>query len=75
MVIDSSAVVAILFQEPEAEWFEAAILSDSMRYMSAASLVETSIVLDRHFGENASDESWMASFSARVSKLIPYLRS
>jgi ribonuclease VapC len=54
MVIDSSAVVAILFREPEAEWFEAAILSDSMRYMSAASLVEISIVLDRRMGERVS---------------------
>jgi uncharacterized protein with PIN domain len=50
MVIDSSAVAAILFQEPGAEWLEAAILSDSMRYMSVASPVESSIVLDRHFG-------------------------
>lgn len=56
MVIDSSAVVAILFREPEAEWFEAAILSDAIRYMSVASLVESSIILDRHFGEKASSK-------------------
>jgi ribonuclease VapC len=70
MVIDSSAVVAILFREPEAEWFEAAILSDSMRYMSAASLVESSIVLDGHLGEKASAK--LDDFVLRVGiEIVP----
>lgn len=54
MVIDSSAVIAILFREQEAESFEAAILGDSLRYMSAGSLLETSIVLDSKLGDKAS---------------------
>ena len=57
MVIDSSAVIAILFREPEAEWFETAILNDVLRYMSSASLVESSIVLDRHYGDKAFSEA------------------
>jgi len=56
MVIDSSAVVAILFKEPDSEWFEAALLGDALRIMSAASMVETSIVLDRHYGDNTLKE-------------------
>ena len=54
MVIDTSAVIAILFQEPEAERFEAAILRDSLRYFSAGSLLECSIVLHRQLGEKAA---------------------
>jgi ribonuclease VapC len=53
MVIDSSAVVAILFNEPEAVAFETAILDDPLRYMSAASWVESAIVLHRHSGDRA----------------------
>ncbi len=56
MVIDSSAAVAILFTEPEADWFAACILKDALPYMSAASFVETSIVLGRHYGNEAAAE-------------------
>ncbi|MGA3187633.1 MAG: type II toxin-antitoxin system VapC family toxin [Bryobacteraceae bacterium] len=51
MVIDSSAVIAILFKEPEAALFETAVLDDPLRYMSAASWVESAIVLQRHSGD------------------------
>jgi ribonuclease VapC len=54
MVIDSSAVAAILFNEPEAEWFESAIFNDTVRVISAASIVETSIVLDRRKGSQVT---------------------
>ena len=53
MVIDSSAVIAILFKEPEAIPFETAILDDPLRYISAASWVESAIVLHRHSGDRA----------------------
>src|SRR5438046_1271745 len=56
MVIDSSAIVAILFEEPESSWFEAVIFKDPVRIMSAASLVECSIVVARRFGDRASDK-------------------
>jgi ribonuclease VapC len=56
MVIDSSAIIAILFEEPEALWFKAAILKDVVRIMSAASLVESSIVVSRRYGDRASDK-------------------
>ena len=45
MVIDSSAVVAILFQEPDAPMFAAAIEAEPAPVISAASVVEVGLVL------------------------------
>jgi len=47
MIVDSSALVAILFFEPEAGLFTQAIFDADDVRMSAANLVETSIVIDR----------------------------
>jgi len=52
MVIDSSAVIAILCNEPDAEHFVTAIEDDSIRLMSAASLLETSIVIESRYGKD-----------------------
>jgi len=51
MVIDTSVVVAILFDEDDAENLEAAIDADPVRLMSVASVLETSIVVETRFGE------------------------
>jgi len=51
MVIDTSVVVAILFDEDGAENLEAAIDADPVRLMSVASVLETSIVVETRFGE------------------------
>lgn len=56
MVIDTSALVAMLSDEPEAEWFEAAIEGDPVRLMSTASYVETAIVVEARFGEPGGRE-------------------
>ena len=45
IVVDSSAIIAIFRQEHEAEDFARRIASDDDPVMSAANLVETSIVL------------------------------
>ena len=50
MVIDTSAIIAILTNEPEAERFASAIDSDPVRMMSAATLLETSIVIEARYG-------------------------
>lgn len=47
MIIDSSAVVSIVLEEPDASLYISAIVNDSTRMISAATLVETSIVLMR----------------------------
>ena len=51
MVIDTSVLVAILFDEDDAETLEAAIDADPTRLMSVASVLETSIVVETRFGE------------------------
>lgn len=51
MVIDSSALFAILAAEPEAESFIAAIEKDSRRLISAPTLVEIGVVVASRFGE------------------------
>ena len=50
MVIDSSAVLAILFDEPERRSFNEAIEAAETRMMSAATFVEVSIVVESRFG-------------------------
>jgi ribonuclease VapC len=51
MVIDSSAIIAIVLNEPEADRFQSALKSDRKRLVSAASVLESSIVLEHRFGE------------------------
>ena len=53
MVIDSSAIVAILLKESETEAFIGAIEADGTRLISAASVVEAGIVLERRLGYEA----------------------
>ena len=56
MVIDTSAVIAILFGERESERFGAAIEADPTRLMSAASILEASLVVERELGEEGERE-------------------
>ncbi|MGD0797828.1 MAG: type II toxin-antitoxin system VapC family toxin [Acidobacteriaceae bacterium] len=44
MVVDSSALMAIFFEEPDASFYVSAITSDAKRMISVATLVEASIV-------------------------------
>lgn len=50
MVIDTSAILAILGNEPEAELFAETIASAEMRWISAATLLETAIVVEARHG-------------------------
>ncbi len=56
MVVDSSALVAILLGEPEGEDLAAAILGDPVRLMSAANLLEATLVVESRFGEAGGRE-------------------
>ena len=47
MVIDSSALMAIFLNEPDASIYASAILNDRIRLISAATLAEASIVAIR----------------------------
>lgn len=52
MVIDSSALVAMLKNEPEAQDLVSAIASDPVRLMSAVTFAETGIVVVSVLGED-----------------------
>lgn len=56
MVIDSSALVAIFLAEPERRQFLQSILQTEKRQVSAASVLETGIVLESKRGEAAGRE-------------------
>lgn len=50
MVLDTSAIVAILFDEPERRRFDEAIEAHSRRLISAVTLVEATMVIERRHG-------------------------
>jgi ribonuclease VapC len=56
MVIDTSALVAMLSDEPDAELLEAAVEADRVRRLSTASYLETAIVIESRFGESGGRE-------------------
>ena len=56
MVLDTSALLAILLDEPERRRFNEAIEADPKRLVSAAAVLETSIVLETRSGEIAGRE-------------------
>lgn len=56
MVVDTSAVLALLLDEPEAETFRVAIEDDETRLVSAATLLETALVIEARKGEAGGRE-------------------
>jgi ribonuclease VapC len=56
MVLDTSALVALLLDEPEAEDFRAAVEEDTTRLVSAATLLETALVIEARKGEPGGRE-------------------
>ena len=55
MIIDSSALLAIFFEEPEADLFESIIAANQCR-MSVANALESTIVVGRRIGAGAGNE-------------------
>lgn len=56
MVIDTSALLAVLFDEPERDDFVRAIAGASHRAISVGTLIESSIVVESRRGEVAGRE-------------------
>lgn len=54
MIIDTSALLAILYQEEDAEWFVTALVTAPARRMSAANFLEAAINVDAHGDPEAS---------------------
>jgi|SRR5215472_15321158 len=56
MVIDSSALAAIFFGEPERQRFLDAIIGATTRMLSAATVLETTLVVESRLGDAAGRE-------------------
>jgi ribonuclease VapC len=56
MVIDTSAIVAIALDEPEAPEFERSIAGDPVRLISAATVLEAAMVIETRLGEAGGSE-------------------
>jgi ribonuclease VapC len=56
MVVDTSALIAILLDEPESSVMRAAIEADPVRLVSAATLLEAAMVIETRFGEAGGRE-------------------
>lgn len=70
MVIDTSALIAILTQEPEADRMARAIDGDPVRLVSAASVLEAAIVLAGRYGDAAANELDALLREARI-EVVP----
>jgi len=70
MVIDTSAVVAILLGEPEAESLARAIAGDPQRLISAFTALEAGIVVEAKKGESAGRELDLLLHQARI-EIVP----
>lgn len=56
MVLDTSALVVLLLDEPEAEEFRGAVEDDTTRLVSAATLLEAALVIEARKGEPGGRE-------------------
>ena len=68
MVIDSSAIAAILFNESEAEALELAIVDDLVRLVSVANLLEVAMIVESRLGEAGGRELdlWLQRIAAEA---------
>ena len=51
MILDTSALLAVLFDEPDADYFERAIASATICRMSAANHLEAAMVVESRMGD------------------------
>ena len=65
MIVDSSAIISILYAEDDAEVFVDAITDAAQCLMSAASYLETAVVVDRQRGAEAGRQ--FDAFIARAA--------
>ncbi|MBK7974087.1 MAG: type II toxin-antitoxin system VapC family toxin [Deltaproteobacteria bacterium] len=56
MVLDTSALIALLLGEREAPTFRAALEADVVRLVSAANLLESAMVIETRLGEQGGRE-------------------
>ncbi len=70
MVIDTSVLAAIAFNEPEAASFRERIADDPVRLISAASVLEAAMVIETRLGEAAGADLDLWLYKAEV-EIVP----
>ena len=72
MILDSSALVAILFREPEAERLLVALETASSSSLGAPTLTETGIVIGSRLGFRSRDlNQLLATFEVNIVSFSP----
>lgn len=71
MIIDTSALVAILDQEPEAERIAHALAADPEPMLSAANLVEAGIVMQARRGDDGARDLDLLLAKLKV-EIVPF---
>ena len=68
MVIDTSAIVAIALNEPDAAELEVRIADDPLRLISAATVLEATVVLETRLGDAGGREFdlWLLKIGAEI---------
>jgi ribonuclease VapC len=68
MVLDTSAVIAILFDEPDAEVLERQIVDDPVRLVSAGTVIEATIIIESRLGDAGGREVdlWLQRASIEI---------
>ena len=73
MVVDTSALIAILFREPEGETFEDLVLRDSATWISVVSRLEAAMVVEgRKGGSSGALHSAIQDLSLEI---LPFDRT
>ena len=68
MVIDTSAIVVIALNEPDASEIEVQIADDPVRLISAATVLEATMVIETRLGDAGGREFdlWLLKISAEI---------
>jgi ribonuclease VapC len=73
MVIDTSALIAILLNEPERDEFIDAVASDAVRLISAVNALETALVIEARRGESGGLELDLLMHRAQIDT-VPFTK-
>ena len=73
MIVDASAVLAVLFDEPDADRYARAIAEAPRRRLSPAGFLEVAIVLESRAGPEAADEldRFLDRAAIEIAPVIP----
>jgi len=71
MVLDTSALLALLLDEPEAEAFRLALENDTTRLVSGATLLETAVVIEARKGTHGGRELDLLIYKAGM-EIVPF---